>query len=91
MSKNRFNSPPQRTVPDYTPRGEKSAEKEVKLSFSNCMNCNKVITDGYYGRYGNGGVCSKTCDLLQSQKPTDGEQHEKTHVTAFNGRIFSPR
>lgn len=51
---------------DYTP---KKKVEEPKLNFAPCCNCGKIITDGYYGRYGDGGVCSKTCNTEQSKKP----------------------
>lgn len=58
---------PQKTV-DYTPRSEKK-EQEVILSFKPCIVCSKQIGEGYYARWGNGGVCSKTCNEIQSLKP----------------------
>ena len=67
-------------IPDYTPRSSKTttSSAEVTLTFSPCCNCGKVITDGYYGRYGDGGVCSKTCNTIQEAKPkypAPGESH----------------
>jgi len=67
MSKNRFNP----VIPDYTPRVEKEKPKEVTLIFNPCINCGKVIVQGYYGRYGDGGTCSKACETIQAQKPKD--------------------
>jgi hypothetical protein len=43
-------------------------EGEVKLKIDPCCECRKPITDGYYGRYGDGGVCSKACDILHMKK-----------------------
>lgn len=87
MAKNRFNTTP--PAVDYSPK--KKEKQEVILDFSNCLHCDKVITEGYYGRFGNGGVCSKTCNTAQEAKPKDfGEQHEKTVPTTFTGRVFSP-
>lgn len=83
--KNRF-----KPVPDYTPKG-KPAEKEVTLSFTPCLVCGKQIVEGFYARYANGGVCSKACNAIQSEKPKDfGERDEKTLVHSFNGGIFRP-
>lgn len=44
-------------------------EKTGGMVFAPCCNCGKAITDGYYGRYGDGGVCSKTCNTAQAAKP----------------------
>ncbi len=41
-------------------------EKRIKLE--PCVECGKPIEDGYYGRYGDGGVCSKACDILHMHK-----------------------
>lgn len=65
-------------IPGYTPRGEKGKKEEVSLVFEPCCHCGKKITDGYYGRYGNGGVCSKVCNIEQEKKPRyppPGEVH----------------
>jgi len=53
---------------DYTPKSERK-EQEITLSFKPCIICNKQIEEGYYARWGNGGVCSKTCNEAQSLKP----------------------
>jgi hypothetical protein len=74
----RMKKPFNPVIPDYTPRGEKGKKEEIKLTFSPCCNCGKSITDGYYGRYGDGGVCSKTCNTIQEAKPkypAPGESH----------------
>jgi recombinational DNA repair protein (RecF pathway) len=39
-------------------------KEEEKLK---CCECGKPI-DFYYGRYAEGGVCSRTCDILHMQK-----------------------
>lgn len=52
---------------DYTPRKEKKGE--TKLDLKPCCNCGKEIGDGYYGRFGDGGVCSKDCNTAQEAKP----------------------
>lgn len=54
-------------IPDYTPK--KKEQPEVKLDLKPCLVCKKTITDGYYGAWGDGGVCSKACNNVQSQKP----------------------
>lgn len=36
--------------------------------FRNCMVCGKNITDGYYGRWGTGGTCSKVCEEEQEKR-----------------------
>lgn len=52
---------------DYTPRGQKK-EEEITLTFKPCCICNKAITDGYYGRWGDSGTCSKKCEQQQEKK-----------------------
>ncbi len=56
-------------IPDYRPK--KKEETEVTLIFSPCMVCGKTITDGYYSRWGHGGVCSRVCNAIQEEKPKD--------------------
>lgn len=67
MAKNRFNP----VVPDYTPRAEKEKPKEITLIFEPCCLCGSPIKQGYYGRYGNGGTCSKKCEGEMELKPKD--------------------
>ena len=38
------------------------------LTFAPCLACGAVITGGYYGRFGDAGVCSKKCNAAQSAK-----------------------
>ena len=54
-------------IPDYTQRNKK--EEVINMTFSPCCNCGKEITDGFYGRFNSGGVCSKTCNTTQEAKP----------------------
>jgi hypothetical protein len=59
-------------IPDYSPRKSTSAEKTPTLQLSPCCECGKPITDGYYGRFSDGGVCSKSCDILHMySRPSD--------------------
>jgi len=51
---------------DYTPRSQQK-EDEIVLTFSPCCVCGKVIKQGYYGRYGDGGVCSKSCNTQKEK------------------------
>jgi hypothetical protein len=60
--KNRVSNP---VIPNYAPKA-KVVEPTIKLE--PCVECHKPILDGYYGRWGDGGVCSKTCDILHMQK-----------------------
>ena len=46
---------------------QKEKPKEISLIFSPCLVCEKIITDGYYGRFSDGGVCSKTCNAIQDK------------------------
>lgn len=50
-------------IPGYTPKSERA--KEVTLTFEPCCICGKAITQGHYGRWGNGGTCSKKCELIK--------------------------
>jgi len=68
LSNNRFNKP---APAQYAPKEEKKKTEEVKLVFKPCCNCGKTITDGYYSHWGDGGACSKTCDISQSMKRND--------------------
>lgn len=61
MGSNRFNQQGVK-IPDYTPREERKKASEPTVTLSNCCVCQKTITDGYYGRHGNGGTCSKKCE-----------------------------
>lgn len=45
---------------------KKQQEQSVRLE--PCVECGKPIVDGYFGRWGDGGVCSKTCDILHMQQ-----------------------
>lgn len=63
---NRVSNP---VIPDYRQRTEKTKEKEIGLSFKPCLVCTKQIFEGYYARWGDAGVCSKTCNDTQSLKP----------------------
>lgn len=65
MAKNRFNTV-LKAVPDYAPR--KSKTEEVVLIFENCCVCHKPISEGYYGRWGTGGACSKTCNNVKEKE-----------------------
>ena len=61
-------------------------EKEPTITLGNCCVCNKVVTQGFYGRYANGGTCSKKCEIALTLKVI--EQFETTPVTSFNGSVF---
>lgn len=39
-----------------------------RIRLEPCIECGKPIEDGYYGRYGDGGVCSKACDILHMKE-----------------------
>lgn len=62
-------------IPDYSPK--KKVEPEVSLEFKPCVSCGKAIKEGYYGRYGGGGVCSKVCNAIQAQKTKYPEHTEE--------------
>lgn len=77
MAKNRFNTKPV----DYTPRAEKPKADEIILIFEPCCVCGKQITDGYYGHWGSGGACSKTCDTVMESKPKEYPDGKLLSVT----------
>jgi hypothetical protein len=54
-------------IPDYTPKG-KVEDIEKRITLEPCVECGKPIEDGYYGRWKDGGVCSKTCNILHMKK-----------------------
>lgn len=59
-------------MPDmYLPKAEREQKQEVTLVFSPCCECGKAIGEGYYGRWGNGGVCSKSCNEKYEAKEKD--------------------
>jgi len=71
MAKNRYNKP---APVQYQPAKKKV--EEVVLQFSPCCVCGKEILEGFYGRWGEGGVCSKHCNILKTQMPLNfGEPH----------------
>lgn len=70
---------------DYTPKAKRKVE-EVNLDLKPCLNCGKPITDGYYGRYGGGGVCSKTCNTSQEAKPKYPEHSEEDFLNRLKGK-----
>jgi hypothetical protein len=39
------------------------------LTFKPCCVCGGIITDGYYGRHGDGGTCSHKCELVKATQP----------------------
>lgn len=64
MAKQRISNP---VIPDYRPKSERTKGSEHSLSFSPCLTCRKKIEEGYYGRWQEGGTCSKTCELKQEE------------------------
>lgn len=66
----------------YTPK-KKEMPPEIEVGLKPCIVCGKTISDGYYGRYEKGGVCSKVCNTTQSLKPKypdhPAEDFERLH------------
>lgn len=58
-------------IPDYRPKSERNKDEEFKIKLEPCCLCGKPITDGYFGRWGNGGTCSKKCESIMEEKPKD--------------------
>lgn len=57
---------------------QKNKKEEQQCVFKPCCVCNKPILEGYYGAWGDGGTCSKKCELVQETKPrypTIGENY----------------
>ena len=59
---------PNPVIPDYTPKKRVVTENTIP-PLPPCLNCNNNITDGFYARYSDGGVCSRTCMKEQDKKP----------------------
>lgn len=53
---------------------EKYQESVVGL----CCVCQKKVTGGFYGRWGDGGTCQKACETIQEAKPRYRPPQEKT-------------
>lgn len=49
--------------------GKEGKKEETPITFYPCIVCGKEIGEGYYGAWGDRGVCSKSCNTIQSQKP----------------------
>jgi hypothetical protein len=62
---------------DYTPKKDKNKQPEIVLDLKPCIVCNKQITQGNYGNWGDRGVCSKDCNTIQSQKPKYPPPHDE--------------
>lgn len=73
---------PKDRLPNPVIYKQKEKYAEATLVFSPCLVCGKVITDGYYGRWGDGGVCSKTCNTTQDKVPKYPQPKENHHVTS---------
>lgn len=60
-------------IPDYTPKGKSAVDESDWLRpFTPCIVCNKTISKGYHGRWGeNGGTCSPDCEVVQEAKPKE--------------------
>lgn len=52
---------------DYTPKKRVVTENTIP-PLPPCLNCNNNITDGFYARFGDGGVCSSACMRVQAKK-----------------------
>jgi recombinational DNA repair protein (RecF pathway) len=48
---------------------EAQAEHRDSVALSPCLVCGTEIDKGYYGRHGDGGVCSKVCEDEFAKKP----------------------
>ena len=56
----------------FNQAGKPAASDEkggITLSLAPCLACGHQVTGGYYGRFDGGGVCSKMCNDIQSEKP----------------------
>lgn len=63
-------------------RQQQVKEVEGWVTLTPCLVCNKTIKDGYYGRFGNGGVCSKTCNTTYEKggKHVHDEPAQRSHI-----------
>ena len=62
---------------------EAQKEHRDSVKLLPCLACNKKIEDGYYARFGDGGVCSKTCMNVQAKKPRFPEYSEENYLKRF--------
>lgn len=78
-------------VPDYRPKAEREKDNEPQtLVFKPCCNCGKQITAGYYGRFGDGGVCSKKCNTaFEASKPSMIDYQLEKHHEADSDSVAS--
>lgn len=67
---------PNPVIPDFTPK-KRVVEENTIPPLPPCLHCGNNITDGFYGRWGNGGVCSKNCNIEQTKKPRFPEHTEE--------------
>jgi len=57
-------------------------EAHVKQLLYRCIVCD-TPTEGFYGRWGSGGTCSRVCELAQEAKP----KHPDHPVEDFQRRF----
>lgn len=57
---------------------QKNKKEEQWCVFKPCCVCNKPILEGFYARYGDGGVCSKTCMVAQDKLPKYPDHPERS-------------
>lgn len=64
MGSNRYNKP---APVAYQPKA-KVYDTGERVILKPCCACGGVVEKGYYGSWGNGGTCSKKCELVQESK-----------------------
>lgn len=64
----------------YQPKAERTAE--IPLTFKPCCVCSSPITEGYWGRWGDGGVCKKTCNEIMESRPKEYPDDPQRNRTA---------
>ena len=52
-------------------------QEKNKIRLDPCIVCGNMPKEGYYGRYGDGGTCSKTCEAVQNKKPLYPDHSEE--------------
>ena len=62
---------------------EKNKKTEHWVTVEPCLICG-TVKEGNYATYGDGGVCSRKCMLLQDQKPKYPEHTEEEFLKRFN-------
>lgn len=56
------------------------SEAHVKQLLYKCCVCDKAV-EGFYGRWGSGGTCSRACERIEEAKPRYEPPKGEGHAT----------